>query len=487
MKTLIIILLAATAACASTYFVVANQKAAQLKAAQAAWNAEKAQLEAAQSNAPAVTHTTVIAAAQSSAPVEESPEDIINDLLALKLGSGAAHNGSLRMVVYKLESLAQRGPAAVPAIRAFIGRNVDIDYSVQPEQNTNDAETVAANANGGNDQTNANNGRGGNRRNRGGFGQGGFGGFGGGGFAGGFGGGRRGPRNLQNLRTDWVAPPSLRLGLVGALQEIGGPEAEQALAEMLSSTARGVEVAYLARVLDEMAPGKYRDAACAAAKELLLNPPAVDDPDRLDNLSEGYLFGVLEMFQDASFAPNAEQMLVGADGRLDQDALDYLMDVLKDQAISALYAASQNSNLTNQFDKMTLDRQILNYVGANSQADTLFKDTLNNTNIDARVKTFVVAQLAGGGFGPFAAASPTDPQMVNGRIQLLNQLQSQYANDQQMSQTISATIDALQNGQSVDMRQLFGGGRRGGGGGFGPGGFGGGNGGNGGGNNGGDQ
>jgi len=462
MKTLIVILLAAGVACASTYFVVSTEKSAQLKQAQAAWDAEKAQLEAA-AKTNVVSAQTVVVSAPSSVPAGESPEDILNDLLAVKLGSGEARNASLRFVVFKLESLAQHGVAAVPAIRSFIGRNVDVDYSAQ-DQNGADANV----ANGGNNQTNNNNGGGGSNRrfNGGGFGA---------GFAGGgnnFRGGRRG-RNLQNLRTDWVSPPSLRLGLVGVLQEIGGPESEQALAEMLSSTARGVEVAYLARVLEEIAPGKYSTAACAAAKELLLNPPSVDNPDQFDQLSKSYLYGVLEMFHDASFAPNAEQMLVGADGRLDQDAMDYLNDVLKDQSVSALYAAYQNSGLTNQFDKMNLGREILNYVGQNAQANQLFTDTLNNKDLDSRTKAMMIVQQAGGGFGPFASDAPTDPQVISSRLNLLKQQESAFANDQTISQVIAMAENALQSGSQIqpqDMRQIF----RGGGG-FGGGGFGGGN------------
>ena len=141
-----------------------------------------------------------------------------------------------------------------------------------------------------------------------------------------------------------------------------------------------------------------------------MNPPAVDSPDRLDELSKSYLYGVLEFYKDTSFAVNAQQMLVGADGRLDQDAMDYLSTVLKDQSVSALYAAYQNSNLTNQSDKMSLGRQLMGYVGENSQANQFFTDTLNNPDVDARVKMFSVIQLAGGGFGPFSADEPTDPQ-----------------------------------------------------------------------------
>ena len=448
MKKLIVILLAAGVSFASTYLVVSNQKAAQLKAAQAQWDVEKAQLEAAAAatGSPAAPAPTIVMTTPQSAPAEESPQDILNDLLNIKLGSGSGRNTALRMVVFKLESLAQRGKASVPAIRAFIGRNVDVEYSEQSNASNN--QTDAGGSTNQSNQINNNNNNGG--------------------FAGGPGGrGGRGGRfrRIQNLQTDWVVPPSLRLGLVGTLKEIGGPDGEKALAEMLSTTARGVEIAYLARVLEEIAPGKYRDAAIAAAKELLMNPPAIDNPNQLDDLSRSYLFGVLEFFHDTSFSVNAQQMLVGTAGRLDMDAMSYLTGVLKDQSVSALYSAYENPNLTNQFDKMSVGREVLNYVGQNSQANALFTETLNNTELDDRTKAMTIVQLAGGGFGPFTSQSPTDPQVINNRIQLLTSLLSQYPNNDTLSQAINATIGALSSGQQVDMRQLFGGGGgRGGGG-----------------------
>jgi hypothetical protein len=441
MKTLVTIILALGIGFAAAYVIVSKQKDAQLEKL-------KAQPQIAAAPAPPPVEKVIMAAAPS-APPEESPQDILDDLLNVKVSTGSARNTGLRLVVFKLETLAQRGKAAVPAIRVFLGRNIDVDYNQQDNSNT---PTNQADANGGN-----------NRRNRNGNNGGGFaGGFGGGG--GNFRGGARRARNLETLQADWVAPPSLRLGLVGTLKEIGGAESEQALADMLNSTGRGVEVAYLTVILEEIAPGKYRDAAIAAAKELLMNPPAVDSPDSLDELSKSYLYGVLEFYKDTSFAVNAQQMLVGKDGRLDQDALDYLSTVLKDQSVSALYSAYENPALTNQFDKLMVGRDVLNYVGQNSQANQLFTETLNNADLPPQAKAFTVIQLAGGGFGPFASESPTDPQVISSRVQLLTSLQSQYANDNQMSQAISATISALQGGQPVDPRQVFGGGgRRGGG------------------------
>jgi hypothetical protein len=111
---------------------------------------------------------------------------------------------------------------------------------------------------------------------------------------------------------------------------------------------------------------------------------------------------------------------------------------------------------------MSVGREVMNYVGQNSQANALFAETLNNTELDDRMKAMTIVQLAGGGFGPFAAQSPTDPQVINNRIQLLTSLQSQYPNNDTLLQAINATISALSSGQPVDMRQLFGG--RGGGG-----------------------
>ncbi len=374
------------------------------------------------------------------APPEETAQDILNDLLNLKLGSGNARNAALRKVVFKLETLTQRGNSAVPAIRDFIGHNVDVTYSAQDNatSTTNAPDATAGNNRG--FSRSGNNG-GGNRVSS------------------------RRARNLTTLQADWVVPPSLRLGLVGTLKEIGGEEAEAAMAEMLATTGRGVEVAYLAVLLEEMAPGKHRDSAVAAARDLLMNPPAIDSPDRLDELSKSYLYGVLEYFKDTTFAVNAQQMLVGKDGRLDQDAMDYLATVMKDQSVSALYAAYENPALTNQFDKMRVGREVLNYVGQNSQANALFTQTMGNPDLDSRMKSFMIMQLAGGDFGPASSEVPTDPQVAANRIGLLNSMQSQFANDPALSKLIPAVMDALQKNQPIQpdvMRGLFGG--RGGGG-----------------------
>ena len=446
MKTLLVILVAAGIAGCAAFYLVSQRDAAQLNQAKTAWEAEKlqlqSQLQADAQKAPerVVVEKTVTNAV--AAPVGESAQEILNDLLALKPATGNDRNPSLRKIVYKLELLAARGAEALPAIHNFSSQNVDVPYETLAEgevAGTNAAGTNAVAAD--------------NRR--------GFGGFGGGR------GSRRGDarraRDLATLDSNWVAPPTLRLGVIGVLKEIGGAGAEQELAYMLGTTGRGVEVAYLTVTLEQMAPGKYREAAVAAARELLMTPPSAENFDRLDELAKSYLYGVLEFYKDTSFAINAQQMLVGADGRLDADALDYLSQTLKDQSVTAIYAAYQNPALTNQADKYYLGREMVGYVGQNATANQFFTQTLQNPDLDPRVKIFTVARLAGGGFGPPGAGdAPTDPQLVSNRIQLLTSLQSQFTGDQQLSQAITATVTALQSGQPLDMRQLFGGGIGGG-------------------------
>jgi hypothetical protein len=211
-----------------------------------------------------------------------------------------------------------------------------------------------------------------------------------------------------------------------------------------------------------MAPGKYRDAAIAAAKELLTNPPETDGNSRLDENSKAYLFGVLAMFGDTSFAATAQSMLVGADGRIDRSTLNYLSSTLKEQAVPALYAAYQNSSVSNFQDKATLARDILNYAGNNPTANQLLTDIVKNDDLDARMRSFTIAQMAGG-FGPFANNTPTDPSVIASRKAVLQSLAT-TTTDPTISQTLTRTIanlDALATGGEV--QNPFGGG---GGGGF---------------------
>ena len=63
-------------------------------------------------------------------------------------------------------------------------------------------------------------------------------------------------------------PPTLRVGLIDILAEIGGAHAEAAVAELLDTTARGFEIAYAAKTLQGwLGRDAYRDEALEVSPE----------------------------------------------------------------------------------------------------------------------------------------------------------------------------------------------------------------------------
>ena len=445
MKTLLIILASVGVAFASAYLIVTNQmdtrNKQEMTAAQAQWQEEKSQLESAlavarrQSGPQSVSS---ISSAVSPQPSLLSPKQIIDALAAIKPTSGLERTHQIRQIVYYFESLTEWEQEALPDIKEFLARNEDVDYTVVEE--TADENTFT-------DQNNRGGGRGNRQRN--------------------------GNENIWQfrrggeLRTDFVVPPSMRLGLVDVLRAIGGSEAEQILVSMLETTGRGIEVAYLARVLEQMSPGKYHELAVTAAKDLLLHPLAVDGSSRLDENSKGYLYGVLAMYNDTSFAATAQTMLISSDGRLDRSVLNYLNGTLKEQAVPSLYAAYQNPAISNMFDKASIARGILEYAGNNPTANQLLTDIVNNNELDARMRSFAIMQLAGGGFGPFGTESPTDSLVIARRKQLAQTLLT-GTTDETITRALNNTIvnlDHLAKGEPIENFGFRGG--RGGRGGFG--------------------
>jgi hypothetical protein len=66
---------------------------------------------------------------------------------------------------------------------------------------------------------------------------------------------------------DQVGYSSLRSGLIDALNQIGGPEAEAAMVGTLQTTATPSEILELSKDLEQQAPGQYRDQILAAAND----------------------------------------------------------------------------------------------------------------------------------------------------------------------------------------------------------------------------
>ena len=96
---------------------------------------------------------------------------------------------------------------------------------------------------------------------------------------------------------------SLRLGLLDALRQIGGPEALALSAQTLQTATDPREIAFLARHLDKEAPEQFRESALKAARESL----ALAAEGKLEGRDVGPLFDVLRQYGGANAVPDLEQ------------------------------------------------------------------------------------------------------------------------------------------------------------------------------------
>ena len=321
-----------------------------------------------------------------------SAEEVLEQLTQLNPTSGDdVRNRIFRQIIYHLQMLVDLGPESLPTIQAFLKQNKDVDY-VGDVLNES-GERVA----------------------------------------------RSGFSSRYVARTDFLMPPSLRLGLIDVLDQIGGEESETILAQTLDTSGRGVEVAYIARVLEEVAPNKYRENALRAAKDLLSNPPDIDSPNRIDDNARAYLYQVLTMYQDTSFAQIAQSQLVSPEGRVDRRAISYLATTLKEQGVPALADAYRDPRLTNQTERSHILNALMSFTGPSAEANRLFTEIISDEKVPAAIRTYAVIGLSGGA----GKEKPTDPALIQSRLQLLHSLRGSYK-DERLLKSMDDTKLALE-------------------------------------------
>jgi hypothetical protein len=366
MKTALLLVLAAGVGFATGWVIIAKRDAVRHGVAmaeqQAAFNSEKAALEealdAARARRPSIPAPTPTPSAP--APARPTPAEIIAKLQTFK----GANPRTLREAVYWLTELAQNGPSALPVIREFLARNQDLDW-----------DTAS-------------------------FAQG---------------------RTTRDVPLDFALPPSLRFGLFDVVRQIGGPDAEQILAESLTRTGRGVEVAYLARVLQEIAPNQYKDQALTVARDLLASSAPLSSTSPLDRGHRDYLYGVLAMYNDGSFAATAQAQLVQADGQIDRSALKYLQQVLGPQSVAIAAQAYQDPRVSDSAKKEPLARLALSFAGADQQANEFYNRAINDPVMTPSHRKNLIEDLNEDGLN-FRNLTQQDLPLIKNRLILIDQL-----------------------------------------------------------------
>ena len=270
-----------------------------------------------------------------------SAPEIIEELMELKMT--AARRVNQRRLGFLFESLAEQGDTAVPHIRDFLRKMEDVDFIIdQRSEKDIDKEKE-------------------HWRSR-----------------------------MVNVPLEFEYPPSLRIGLIEILAEIGGPDAQDAIAEVLTSSGRGFEVAYSANKLRSML-GKdaYRDEALNVAHDLLTDPIDIVGGNKFDAASKQYLFAVLKMYGDKTFVQTAQAQLINEEGRIDRSVLSYFENIGGGRAIDAVVQAMQSGQLR-ETDMREMARVAVQGVGQNNvQVDSLFQDimTSDQYSLDVKMET----------------------------------------------------------------------------------------------------
>ena len=270
-----------------------------------------------------------------------SAPEIIEELMELKMT--AARRVNQRRIGFLFESLAEQGDTAVPHIRDFLRKMEDVDFIIdQRSEKDLDKEKE-------------------HWRSR-----------------------------IVNVPLEFEYPPSLRIGLIDILAEIGGPNAQDAIAEVLTSSGRGFEVAYSANKLRSMlGRDAYRDEALNAAHDLLTTPIEIVGGNKFDAASKQYLFTVLKMYGDKTFVQTAQGQLINEEGRIDRSVLSYFENIGGGRAIDAVVQAMQNGQLR-ESDMREMARVAVQGVGQNNvQADSLFQNimTSDEYSLDVKMET----------------------------------------------------------------------------------------------------
>ena len=331
-----------------------------------------------------------------------SVPEILDELIEIKLSSKNRRRVQRRLS-YLFESLVLQGDAAVPLIREFLNKMEDVDFAVQREGESDEESK------------------------------------------------RRYSRFRATL--NFSQPPTLRIGLIDILAEIGSDDAEATVAELFATTGRGFEIAYAAKTIQGwLGKDAYRTEALAAAHELLLDPVEAVGGNHFDRVSKNYLFMVLDMYDDQTFIQSAQGMFINDDGRIDRTILDYYEDVGKVRALDAMVQAFRSGRV-HEDDMDNLAEAASRYAGINPQADQLFRDIMTGDQYNMETKLDAIRSFTQSDGDASTPGVP--PHVLQARLNLVNTLQ--YDESDLMGkgmQLLALQLEAQISGERQDERKM---------------------------------
>lgn len=293
----------------------------------------------------------------------QSASEILNRLADLQVQGGGRFSAQ-RRIIFGLEQLSELGPVALADINEFLSRGTDVDFAKMGIVNDSinwQAWNTPANSNKKDAAVSAEEAA------------------------------KKAAENQLRYQdayklgpSEYLCPPTLRLGVIEALGNIGGEAVEQSLAEVLRTVHSTRELVMLDQMLDQMMPGKYLKDVLSAAKEGLAKPRSVAGTNseewREDWSQRSRLYAILIKHDDASFADEAQSQLILANGQVDNEAMNYLQRVLKEKSVLYFVDAIRHTDEAKVgYSFQYLNSAILRFAGESDGADQYFLDTMQGT------------------------------------------------------------------------------------------------------------
>jgi len=266
------------------------------------------------------THDQPVVAVASST---DAAQKLIANLSSIDFSRGPLSSEQVSELNQNIKKIASQGVAAIPAIKEFLERNQDLNFSE---------------------------------------------------FSGG-------------IPTDY---PSLRLGLIDALQKIGGPEAIEVGIQTLQTTADPLEVGMLVRNLEKQAPEQYRELELKAAREAFSMAANLQSDGR--NLNP--LFEVFQKYGDDSVVPDLEKAVLKKDAWKYQAAMA-LSELPNGIGLPALIKLAQNPEVNAQDSGDLALRALAQVATKYPEARTALLEQARANQIPAIAWPAVASALAG--------------------------------------------------------------------------------------------
>jgi hypothetical protein len=216
---------------------------------------------------------------------------------------------------------------------------------------------------------------------------------------------------------DQLGYSGLRAGMINALSQIGGPEAQAAMVATMNSTSVPSELLQLAQDLNQQAPGQYNNQILASAQQTLAQ---ASSGQLGTNAEVGPAFRALQNYGGTSTADAANN-----DPATFNNAVQ-LANLPDGQGLAALQQMQQNSSGQSQ---LIATEMIAQMAGQNGDALDAFTQMAQNGQIPPEDWVKIAPILGGNqyqmdpsGQNPVLGNSSFTPSQATQRIQYLTML-----------------------------------------------------------------